>query len=134
MLLAGGYLFLITQNLILSVILSLLVSVVGFFYVVFLPKKLEREQHLFRELHKYATTMTFYMQSGDNVMQSLEASKEGLDDEVQQDIQRTLDYLRENAELNTAHYEEYKIPAIDIFHQTLKINMKLVGIDRKSDG
>src|SRR5690625_5876483 len=58
MLLAGGYLFLITQNLILSVILSLLVSVVGFFYVVFLPKKLEREQHLFSELHKYATTMT----------------------------------------------------------------------------
>src|SRR5690625_7389245 len=117
MLLAGGYLFLITQNLILSVILSLLVSVVGFFYVVFLPKRLEREQHLFRELHKYATTMTFYMQSGYNVMQSLEASKKGLDEEVQQDIQKTLDYIRENAELKTEHFEKYIYISLDNIHQ-----------------
>src|SRR5690625_5308842 len=71
MLLAGGYLVLITQNLILSVILSLLVSVEGFFYVVFLLKKLEREQHLFCDLHQYETTMTFYMLSGYNFMQFL---------------------------------------------------------------
>src|SRR5690625_7781247 len=71
--------------------------------------------------------MTFYMQSGYNVMQSLEASKEWLDEEVQQDIQRTLDYLRENAELNTEHFEKYRFPALDIFHQTLKIKYEVGG-------
>src|SRR5690625_7058944 len=67
------------------------------------------------------------MKSSYNIMQYIEATKEGLDDEIQQDIQRTLDYLRENAELNTEHFEEYKFPALDIFHQTLKIKYEVGG-------
>src|SRR5690625_5817297 len=60
-------------------------------------------------------------------MQNVESVKDGLDDEVKQDIQRTFDYLRENAELKTEHFEEYKFPALDIFHQTLKIKYEVGG-------
>lgn len=125
--LTGIYLYLTTNNTLISIMIGLLGSVVGFFYGIFLPKKLEREQFLLKELHKYATTMTFYLQSGYNVLQSLKASQKKLDREIQTDIQFTIDSLLDNAELKTSHFDKYKFPAIDIFHQVLRIKYEIGG-------
>lgn len=133
-LLTGFYLYLTTKSIPISIAIGLLGSVVGFFYGVFLTKRLEREQFLLKELHKYATTMTFYLQSGYNVLQSLEASKKNLDEEIQRDIQVVIDNLQENAELKTGHFDKYKFPAISIFHQVLKIKYEVGGDARELFG
>lgn len=127
LLLSSGYLYLLTQNLLISLLVGILTTLFSFYFTVYIPKKLEREQFLMKELQKYATNMTFFLSSGSNVLQALELSKKSLDPVIQKDIDQTIDILRKKAVLNTEHFKKYKFPSIDIFHQKLKIKYTLGG-------
>ena len=125
--LAGGYLYLTTKHLEISIAIGLVSSILAFMYYVYLPRRLERSQFLLKELQKYATSMTFYLQSGYNVLKALEASKKNLDQQIQKDIQRTITHLQKKATLDTSHFDKYKFPAINIFHQILRIKYEVGG-------
>lgn len=121
------YLYLITKNLFVTIALSLFAMVFLFYHSVYLPKKLEREQFLLRELQKYATTMTFYMQSGYNVLQALNHSRKKLAKEIREDIEKTMVKLQDEAILDTSHFEKYNFASLNIFHQILNIKYEVGG-------
>lgn len=115
------YLYLTTQQIIISVALGIFAMFFSFYHSVYLPTKLKREQFLLKELQKYATSMTFYMQSGYNVLQSLNFAKRKLDPVIKKDIEKTMIQLQEKAILDTSHFEKYKFASLNIFHQILRI-------------
>lgn len=117
---SSGYLYLLTRDLIISLAIGILTMLVSFYFTVYIPRKLNREQFLMKELQKYATNMTFFLQ-GNNVLQALESSQKSLDPTIQKDVQQTIDKLRKEAILETDHFKKYKFPSIDIFHQKLLI-------------
>lgn len=125
--LAVSYLYLITRNVEASVITGLITALFLFYYLVYVPKKLYREQYLMKELQKYATNVNFYLKSGYNVMKALESSKRNLDPEIQRDIDKTLEGLRKNAELQTDHFKKYNFYSINVFHQILRIKYEKGG-------
>ncbi|RKJ18199.1 hypothetical protein D7X33_46175 [Butyricicoccus sp. 1XD8-22] len=93
----------------------------SFYHSVYLPERLKREQYLLKELQKYATSMTFYLQSGYNVLQSLNFAKSKLDKEIKKDIEKTMIKIQEKAVLDTSHFEGYRFNSLNIFHQILSI-------------
>lgn len=105
--------------------------VFAFYHSVYLPAKLNREQHLLKELQKYTTSMTFYLQSGYNVLQSLNFSKKNLDKQVVKDIERTMIRIQEQAILDTTHFEKYKFSSLNVFHQILAIKYDVGGNARE---
>lgn len=122
-----AYLYVLTRNVLASTLVSLFTMAFGFYHSVFLPKKLEREQYLLKELQKYTSSMMFYMQTGYNVFQSLDRSRTNLDAQIRQDIEKTMFKLQKEAELDTSHFERYNFPSLDIFHQILKIKYESGG-------
>lgn len=121
------YLYVLTRNLLISGAFSLLTAFVMFQFVILQNKKVAREQFLLKELQKYATNMTFYLQSGYNVLKALESSKNGVDPQIQRDIDITIDTLRKEAVLSTEHFKKYRFSSIDIFHRILEIKYKKGG-------
>lgn len=126
-LIISAYIFLLTQQVFVSLVVGVIGSVFTFHHSVFLPKQTMREQALLEELQKYSTTMTFYLQAGHNVFSSLEMSKRNLDQQIQGDIQRTIDILQREAVLDTSHFKKYNFSAIDIFHQILDVKYQVGG-------
>lgn len=125
--LSAGYLFITTQSIPASLIVSLVTTFFSFYFLVFIPKKIKRENQLLKELQKYATNLTFYMKSGYNVMKALESSKQNLDSEIQRDIDITIKNLKDKAELDTKHFAKYRSYSIDVFHQILRIKYEQGG-------
>ncbi|MEN1969693.1 hypothetical protein WMZ97_16645 [Lentibacillus sp. N15] len=123
LILAGSvvYLYLVTQNITMSVVLGFFAMLFGFHHSVYLPEKLKREQHLLKELQKYTTSMVFYLQSGYNVLQSLNFAKRNLDEAIKKDIEKTMIGLQEKAVLDTTYFDKYRFTSLNIFHQILKI-------------
>lgn len=119
--LSTGYLYILTKNLIVSIVVGFITMFFFFDYLVYKPKKVAREHHLLKELQKYATHMQFYMQSGYNVLKALEETKQHLDSQIQEDIQITIDRIKKDAVLDTEHFKKYKFHALNIFHQILEI-------------
>lgn len=124
---ATCYIYLITKNLTISVFCGIVSTLLGFYNLVYIPIRLKREQFLLGELQKYATNMTFYMQSGYNVINSLQASTKNVDKEIKKDIEVTVNKLQKEAKLDTSHFKKYHFPAIDIFHQILQIKYEAGG-------
>lgn len=121
------YLFITTQDILATVIVSFITMFFSFYFLVFIPQKVKKENKLLRELQKYATNVTFYLKSGYNVMKALESSKKNLIPEIQKDIDKTIQTLKEKAELDTEHFKKYNFHSIDVFHQILKIKYEKGG-------
>lgn len=119
--LSTGFLYMITRSVIISIVLGLATMLALFYFGVFIPKKVKRHQYLLKELQKYATNMTFYMQSGYNIPKALENARIKLDKEIQADIDLTIEGLQKDAALYTDHFKRYNFYSIDIFHQILQI-------------
>lgn len=122
-----GYLYLITKDMLVSVIVGIFTMFFAFYHSVYLTKKVEHEQYLLKELQRYTTSMTFYLQSGYNVFQALNRSRHKLDEKVRQDIEKTMMKLQKEAVLDTSHFEKYNFPSLDIFHEILKIKYEKGG-------
>lgn len=121
------YLYITTQSLTTSMVVSIVTLYFSFYYLVVIPRKVQKETYLLKELHKYATNVTFHLKAGNNVMKSLESSKENLDPIIQKDIDKTIQKLKESAELDTEHFKKYNFYSIDVFHQILKIKYEKGG-------
>lgn len=118
------YLYIINKDLVTSIMIGIFTGIGSLYFVVYVMKRMEREQFLYKELQKYTTSMTFYLQSGYNVFNSLENSKKGLDKQIQNDI----DKLKSNlVEFDTSHFEEYNFSSVNIFHEILKIKHREGG-------
>lgn len=115
------YLSIITHNTFVSIIVGFITSLMIFHYSIYLPKARDREMYLFKELQKYASNMSFYLQAGNNVLNALKLSKERLDPVIQKDIDKTIKKLQDKAELDTEHFKKYKFRSIDMFHKQLEI-------------
>ncbi|MEC1158679.1 hypothetical protein [Cytobacillus horneckiae] len=124
---AAGYLYLTTNHLVISLSLAGITAIFSFYHSVYIPKKVKYEQYLMKEIQKYASTMTFYLHSGNNVMQSLISSKASVDPIIQEDIDLIIRGLEEEAVLKTDHFKKYKFSGVDIFHQNLRIKYEIGG-------
>ena len=124
---SGVYLYITTQHLPITIVISSISMFFVFYFMIYIPKQLKKENHLMRELQKYTTNLTFYLKSGYNVMVALEKSKMNLDPKIQKDIDITIKGLKDNAELNTDHFRKYNFYSIDVFHQILKIKYEKGG-------
>lgn len=125
------YMYILTKQIAVSAILGIFAMIFGFYHSVYLPKKMNREQYLLKELQRYGISMTFYLQSGYNVLQALNLSKQKLDKQIKKDIEKTMIKLEEEAVLDTTHFKKYKFNALDIFHQILEIKY-IEGGDSKN--
>lgn len=122
-----GYMFLITKHLAISMVVGIITLFFAFYYTVYIPKKMKREQYLLKELQKYATNMVFYLQSGYNVLKALQGTKESVDPTIGKDIEKTIKILKDEARLDTEHFKKYRFSSIDIFHQILNIKYEVGG-------
>lgn len=125
------YLFLTTNHITLSVIFGAITMVIGFYILIYLPKKVSVERELLKDLQKYVMNMSFYLQSGFNVLYSLEQSKTRMSQQVTNDIQNVIDGLKENAVLDTSAFKKYHFYPIDVFHQILEIKYTKGGDARE---
>lgn len=125
------YMYLITESMLVSIIVGVIAMLFGFYHSFYLPERLNRRFFLLKELQKYATSMTFYMQSGYNVLDALSSSRRNLDPEVKKDIERTMTRLEEDATLDTSHFEKYNFNSLNIFHQILAIKYSEGGDSRE---
>ena len=125
--LAGGYIHLMIGDVVISVIFGIVAMIVLFYGSVYEPRRIRRHQELLKDLQKYTTAMTFYLSSRSNVMQAMEEAKRGLDQQIQDDLDRTIEILNEKAEVHTDHFKKYNFPSLDIFHQQLKIKYEVGG-------
>lgn len=118
--------------------LSIIVGFVGmiFFFHVFSYKtrRLKIYQENLNELMKYVTNVTFFLQVGENVYHALTASKATLNDDVQKCVGKTIDILDEEAVLETEHFEKFKFPSINQFHQNLSVKYNKGGNARELFG
>lgn len=119
--LATGYLWVITKDQNISLIVGGITALFSFYFILYTDKKVQVENHYFKELQKYTTNVTFYLQSGYNVLKALETTKETLDPKIEKDINITINELRKNAEMKTDHFQKYNFSSVDIFHQILQI-------------
>lgn len=105
--------------------LSAIMAIVGtaFFFNVFTfpNRKLSNYQNNLNGLLKYVGNMMFYLQAGENVYYSLQSTKGTVSEEIDNDIELTLDILSEEAKLDTEHFKKYNFPALNQFHQNLTV-------------
>lgn len=110
---------------------ALSISVVGtlFFLKVFVfpNRQLKKYQYHLSELLKYTTNVTFFLQTGNNVLHALEQAKTTVNKEIGRDIQKTIDHLEEHAELNTESFRKYEFASLNQFHRNLSIKYERGG-------
>lgn len=94
-----------------------------FFFLVFSyqDRKLKRYQENLSDLLKYVNNMSFMLHSGENVLRSMEATVNSVNPRIQQDIEQTIDIMRDKAVLDTKHFEKYDFPSLNQFHQNLAV-------------
>lgn len=121
------YMYFLNQSWGISIAVGFLTLVFSFYFLVFIPKRMEKQVYLLKELQKYATNMTFYLQSGYNVLKALEYTKESVDRQIRKDIEKTIKILKKEARLETNHFKKYRFSSINIFHEILKIKYDVGG-------
>lgn len=111
--------------------LSLLVGLVGAFFFFFIytiqNRKLETYQRNLAELLNYVINVVFYLQTGENELHALKATKETAHPDIQKKIDRSIEALEKNAILETKQYEVFDFPILNQFHQNLAIRYEYGG-------
>lgn len=121
------YLSYLTNNVIYSIIMSVVLTAFLLFVFIVPNRKLRRYQGNLQDLLKYVTNMIFFLQTGSNVLSALENVKKTVGEDVKKDIEKTIRKLKEGAELDTSHFKKYEFPALDQFHQNLFIKYEQGG-------
>ncbi|MDR5021418.1 hypothetical protein FOL75_04955 [Bacillus thuringiensis] len=129
-----GYVYSILQNISISLVAGAFGATLWFFSFTVSDRKVKVYQFQLNELLKYATNMSFFMQSGKNPYYSLIETKKTLDRSIQKDIDKTLEKLDKEAQLDTTSFEKYDFPALNQFHQILNIKYEKGGQAREMFG
>ncbi|USK62338.1 hypothetical protein [Peribacillus asahii] len=123
----GALLYVLTKDLKLSGIVAIPAAFLFLHSFSFIQKRIARRRLIIQEINKYATSLTFYLNSGHNVPNALKNTLPLIDPILQKDIQQTLDILSEEARLDTTHFQKYNLSSLDLFHQTLLIKYEKGG-------
>ncbi len=116
------YFHTISENMTTSIIVGVVGLAFFFYYFSYLTKKLNRYQEQLSNLLKYVTNMKFFLQTGENVLYSLNSTLPTLTDKsIKKDVETIIAGLEDDAELKTDHFEKYNFPSLNQFHQNLKI-------------
>lgn len=122
----AGYFYLISKQMFVSIVMGLYGGGL-LFYMSMESKRLKKYQFLLRQLNQYATSVTFFLKTGKNVPDALEASKEGLSPSIKRDIQKTIDCLNAEGVVNTDSFRKYNFPSLDVYHKILAIRYSKGG-------
>lgn len=122
-----GFCFLISKHMYTSVAIGI-IGMLFFFLVFTYPnKKLRNYQYHLSELMKYVTNMAFYLKAGENVYYALDGTKKTVSEDIRKEIEKTINKMEDRAVLDTEHFRKYKFPALEQFHQNLKIKYEHGG-------
>lgn len=115
------YLVFITQNTVISLLLSLIMS--AFMVNSFVIKRNEMKRYMNNlfQLSGYATTLVHYIKSGNGITYAYNQCWKSIEGDVQYDIRRTLTQLEKDASLETESFKRYSSKNIVIFHRILSI-------------
>ncbi|PGT89977.1 hypothetical protein [Bacillus thuringiensis] len=115
------YLYMTTDTVLASIIISLIGGVLFSFYYSFLEKKLEAKQKDLATLESYCLDISFHMQTGKTVGQTLKKVAESYTGKVGADIKHTYAMLKNTGELDFTHFDKYEFTALNIFHRNMLI-------------
>lgn len=109
-----------------SIFFSIITGFIGmtfFFYAfIFKNRKLRVYQENLSDLMKYVTNVSFFLNTGNNVLYSLQSTLDTVSsNEVRIDIQKTIDILEKDAVLDTNHFKKYDFMSLNQFHHNLAI-------------
>lgn len=116
------YFYITTEN----VFISILIGVVGlaffFYHFSYKTRRLNNYQQQLSDLLKYVNNVKFFLGIGENVLHALMSTVPTITNkQVRKDIQKTIDRLKDDVELDTSHFEKYEFPSLNQFHQNLAI-------------
>ena len=122
-----AYLYVLTRNTLISLLVAIPAALLLFDIFSLLNKKLSKRRLILQEINKYTTSLTFYLNSGQNVLYALENTLPYVHPILHEDIEKTLYYLTKEARLVTTHFEKYGVTSLDLFHQTLQVKYEKGG-------
>lgn len=117
----AGYLYLTTATVLPSIIIGVIAGVLSSYYYSFLPGKLNAVQRDLGQLESYCLDISFHMQTGKTVAQTLQKVSESYTGPVGVDIKHTYEVLRNTGKLDFSHFDKYEFTALDIFHRNMLI-------------
>lgn len=121
MVLGAGYLYLTTATIIPAIIMGVIAGIMSAYYYSFLPGKLNVVQRDLAQLESYCLDISFHMQTGKTVAQTLKKVSESYNGRVGVDIKHTYEVLRNTGKLDFSHFDKYEFTALDIFHRNMLI-------------
>jgi hypothetical protein len=124
---SGGYFYLISKNLIVSVLVGIVAAIPGVLIIVYGNLKMSRFMENIRELSTYSSQMTFNLSLGKNVSESLIATKQFVNKTIAREIDKTLKTLNEKGILDFDHFKRYNFTPLNIFNDKLVIKYERGG-------
>lgn len=109
----------LTENILFSIILGLSTSFVIFYTTNVINKQIDNEQKELDNINKYVAIMVANLKTGSNVLESLKFTYDKVDKVLQEPIQKSIDSVLVDGELNLDEFEKFGFLALDIFHKNL---------------
>lgn len=122
-----SYFYVVSKSLLLASVVGAIGSYFFFKYFFIENRKLQSYQRQLKDLQKYTSNMTFFLKTGKNVLDSLEASMPSVGKEVRKDIDQTIKIMKREAVLSTEHFKKYNFPALEQYHKNLQIKYERGG-------
>lgn len=116
-----GLFHVLTKNTTWSIIIGFVGMVFYFLVFAYKNRKLRNYQNDLGELLKYVLNLTFFLKTGDNILNAMKSVSKTVDKSIQKEINKTIEILEKKATLDTKHFESYKFPTLDQFHHNLSI-------------
>lgn len=121
------FFYLISKERTISIIVGCIGALFFFFVFTVQNRQLKKYQMNLNELLKYVTNMIFFLQTGENELHALKATKETVHPDIQKAIEISIQHLEKEAVLKTDPFDKYDFPTLDQFHQNLKIKYEHGG-------
>lgn len=118
------YLVVVTENLVLSLIVSAVMSVLLVKSFVLGNAGMKRYMGNLYQVSAYTSTLVHHLKSSNSMKGAYEECEVSIGGDVKYDIIRTLRELDDSAELDTKSFERYKLKNLDVFHKILGILFK----------
>lgn len=121
------FLYVLTKNMLISTIVAVPAAYLFFYSFSLIQRKIEKRQLEVQEINKYITSLTFYLNSGQNVPDALRNTLPLLHPILKDSVEKTLTILSTETRLDTSHFEKYHFTSLDLFHQTLLVKYEKGG-------
>lgn len=117
----GVYLWFLTEN----VFVSVLIGIIGAFFLFYatniIHKQMEMEQTELDGINKYVTIMVASLKTGSNVLQALRFTHDKVDEVIQKPIRRAIESIIEDGQIDLEDFQQFGFTALDVFHKNLEV-------------